>query len=105
MGVILDIAPKVTVIGGGGGTADVDLSDVYQKINENKLAIGDLSGLSTEEKASLVNAVNEVKSNLTNKAELVDEAVMAQMTYLGVDEPIDKKVGHIWLELISDLEG
>lgn len=70
MGVILDIAPKVTVIGGGGGTADVDLSDVYQKINENKLAIGDLSGLSTEEKASLVNAVNEVKSNLTNKAEL-----------------------------------
>lgn len=84
MGVILDIAPKITVVGGGGGTADVDLTDVYQKIDENKSAIGEnkivieenktaigsLTDLSTNDKTSLVGAVNEMKNDLNNKANL-----------------------------------
>ena len=69
MGVILDLAPKVTVVGGTGGT-NVDLTDVYEKIEANKTAIGDLEALETTGKESLVGAVNEIKTGLGGKADL-----------------------------------
>ena len=58
MGVILDLAP-VVVVNGGAGT---DLTEVNQRIEANKQSIGDLSLLETEEKNSLVEAINELKS-------------------------------------------
>lgn len=65
MGVILDIAPKVTVNGG----ANVDLTEVHQKIEANKQAIGELSTLETESKDSLVEAINEIKNDLGGKVD------------------------------------
>ena len=58
MGVILDMAPVVVVNGGAGA----DLTEVNQRIEANEQSIGDLSALETEEKSSLVEAVNEIKS-------------------------------------------
>lgn len=56
MGVILDVAP---VFNGG---ANVDLTEVNERIESNKQSIGDLSLLATDEKNSLVEAINELKS-------------------------------------------
>lgn len=56
MGVILDVAP---VFNGG---ANVDLTEVNERIESNKQSIGDLSLLATDEKNSLVDAINELKS-------------------------------------------
>ena len=66
MGVILDLAPVVMVNGG----SNVDLTEVHQKIETNKQAIGDLTALTTDQKTSLTEAVNEVHSDLDKKADL-----------------------------------
>ena len=68
MGVILDIVPNVVI--NGGGSANVDLTEVHQKIEANKQAIGDLTTLATDQKTSLADAVNEVHVDLDKKADL-----------------------------------
>lgn len=90
MGVILDLAPTVVVSGGvGGGSANVDLSDVYEKIQTNKDHIGDLTALATDEKTSLSGAVNEVHELLQTKANL--DRVMAIEKYLvALEERLNK---------------
>lgn len=66
MGVILEMAPTVMISGG----SNVDLTEVHQKIEANKQAIGDLTALATDHKDSLAEAVNEVHSDLDKKADL-----------------------------------
>lgn len=68
MGVILDIVPNIVI--NGGGSANVDLTEVHQKIEANKQAIGDLTALATDSKNSLADAVNEVHGDLDKKADL-----------------------------------
>lgn len=43
---------------------DDDMNEVKTVVNANANLMGDLTGLTTTDKTSLVNAVNEVKSNL-----------------------------------------
>ena len=40
MGVILELAPQITI--SGGGASDVDLTEIKQQIEANKQAISDL---------------------------------------------------------------
>lgn len=68
MGVILDIVPNIVI--NGGGSTNVDLTEVHQKIETNKQAIGDLTALATDQKTSLAEAVNEVHGDLDKKADL-----------------------------------
>ncbi len=75
MGVILDIVPNVTVTGG-----TTDLTEVYEKIQINQEAIGDLSLLETENKESLVLAVNEVKSLIISTGDIIDDSLVSEET-------------------------
>lgn len=96
MGVILDIAPKITVVGGGGGNANVDLTDVYEKIEKNKNSIGDLESLETTGKTSLVEAVNEVKGGLIAKADL--ERVKAIEQYI---ISLEERLSRVNIEILD----
>ena len=67
MGVILEMAPTVMI---NGGSANVDLTEVHQKIEANKQAIGDLTTLATDLTTSLAEAVSEIHGDLDKKADL-----------------------------------
>ena len=49
------------------------------------------------------NKINELKQEVYTRDEvdaLIDEAVTAQMSYIGRIEPVGKKTGHVWIETI-----
>ena len=96
MGVILDIAPKITVVGGVGGNASVDLTDVYEKIEKNKNSIGDLGSLETTGKSSLVEAVNEMTGVLSAKADL--ERVKAIEQYI---ISLEERLSRVNIEILD----
>ena len=62
----------------------------------------DIKGLeATVEEHS--NKINELKEEVYTREEvdaLIDEAVTAQMSYIGRIEPVGKKTGHVWIETI-----
>lgn len=62
----------------------------------------DIKGLeATVEEHS--NTINELKEEVYTREEvdaLIDEAITAQMSYIGRVEPIGKKAGHVWIETI-----
>ena len=75
MGVILDMAPVVVVNGGAGA----DLTEVNQRIEANEQSIGDLSTLETEEKNSLVEAINELKNGKidSSRVEAIEKYIVS----------------------------
>lgn len=75
MGVILDMAPVVVVNGGAGS----DLTEVNQRIEANEQSIGDLSTLETEEKNSLVEAINELKNGKidSSRVEAIEKYIVS----------------------------
>lgn len=86
------------------------IAKLESSANDLKATVQSNSGLIQELEETTAQHYNEIsslKQDTYTKEEvefLIDEAVMEQMACLGTDEPINKKIGHIWLELISELE-
>ena len=94
---------------------DAKLTAEVERATQSEQALeGKLNGLSVEvegHKLDLVSLetltgthqleIDELKETVYTQEEverLIDEAITAQMPYLGADEPVGKKVGHIWIQ-------
>lgn len=69
-------------------------------VTDNGAKITALEGIT----ATHTDEINNLKETTFNQGEveaLIDSAVTAQMSYMGLVEPQGKKAGHVWIEVIA----
>lgn len=76
-----------------------NIDDLSNVVDGNVKNIGSLEAV-VDTHTDEINALKEETYTREEVELLIDEAVTAQMAYIGANEPLGKKTGHIWIETV-----